>query len=104
MSSTTSTTHLLLRGSLITLRRRCGKPGCRCAGKTGVLHESPALSCTIGGKSHLITLTAADITAVEQALLTYQQEQMRLEEACATGIAWLRARVDARRSKRMAVR
>ena len=97
---TPSNSRLLLRGSLITLRRRCGKPGCRCAGNNGVPHESPALSCTIGGKSHLITLAAADIAPVEQALQGYHQEQERLEEACAMGIAWLRARVDARRSKR----
>lgn len=92
--------HRLLRGSLITLRRRCGKPGCRCAGKNGVLHESPALSCTIGGKSHLMTLAAADIALVEQALRNYHQEQEQLEKACTVGIAWLRSRVDARRSKR----
>lgn len=90
-----------LRGSLITLRRRCGKSGCRCAGKDGVLHESPALSCTIGGKSHLITLVAADLAVVEQALQNYHHEQQRLEEACADGVAWLRARVDARRSRRV---
>jgi hypothetical protein len=33
---------LVLRGSLITLRRKCGRPGCRCA--RGALHETPALS------------------------------------------------------------
>ncbi len=47
-----------------------------------------------------MTLTAADIAPVEQALRNYHQEQERLEESCAVGIAWLRARVDARRSKR----
>jgi hypothetical protein len=91
---------LLLRGSLITMRRRCGKPNCRCAGKDGVLHESPALSCTIGGKSHLMTLAAADIALVEKLLQNYQHEQDRLEQACADGVAWMRARVDARRPQR----
>lgn len=89
-----------LRGSLIALRRRCGKAGCRCAGKDGVLHESPALSCTIGGKSHMITLVAADMAVVEEALRNYADEQERLEEACVQGVAWLRARVVGRRSKR----
>lgn len=32
----------LLPGSLYTLRRKCGKPNCRCAG--GQLHESTVLS------------------------------------------------------------
>ncbi|MGH9223715.1 MAG: DUF6788 family protein, partial [Acidimicrobiales bacterium] len=34
----------MLRGSLFTFRRRCGKPNCRCAEGDG--HESPALSYT----------------------------------------------------------
>jgi predicted nucleotidyltransferase len=34
----------LLRGTLITFRRKCGKAGCHCAGKKGTPHESPALS------------------------------------------------------------
>lgn len=90
-----------LRGSLITLRRRCGKSGCRCAGKDGHPHESPALSCTINGKSHVITLAPTDVQVVVAALRDYHAEQERLEEACSTGIAWLRNRVQARRSKRM---
>ena len=94
------TPERLLRGSLITMRRRCGKQGCRCAGNDGILHESQAVSCAIGGKSHLITLATADVALVEQALQNYHQEQARLEDACVAGIAWLRARVDARRSKR----
>jgi len=93
-------THLLLRGSLITLKRKCGKPGCRCAGKQGIPHESPALSCRIGAKSHVITLTADEVPKVEAALRLYHQEQERLESACEAGIAWLRERVDARRSPR----
>ena len=40
----------LLRGSLVTLRRRCGKPSCRCAvGEQ--LHETPALSHSEGGRT-----------------------------------------------------
>lgn len=93
-------TKPLLRGSLIVLRRRCGKRGCRCAGKNGLLHESSALSCTIGGKSHIITLTPAEVTMVTVALDRYHREQERLEAACAEGMVWLRARVDARRSRR----
>lgn len=95
-------TSPLLRGSLITLRRKCGKPGCRCAGKNGIPHESPALSCTIGGKSHVITLTPAEVPEVRAALDRYLREQEHLERGCEDGIAWLRAQVDARRDKRRA--
>jgi hypothetical protein len=38
----------LPRGSLVTLRRRCGKPSCRCADGER-LHETPALSYSDGG-------------------------------------------------------
>jgi hypothetical protein len=91
-----------LRGSLITLRRRCGKPGCRCAGKGGIPHESPVISCAIDGKSHVITRVPADVPLVAAALRSYHAEQARLEKACSDGIGWLRGRVDQRRAKRSA--
>ena len=47
---------LVLRGTLTTFRRRCGKPTCRCA--TGEPHESPALTYTEGGRTKTMTLTA----------------------------------------------
>lgn len=91
---------LFLRGSLITLKRKCGNPDCKCAGKDGIPHESPALSCTIGGKSHVITLKAPEVELVRAALDRYQTEIDRLEGACKDGIAFLRTQVDARRSKK----
>ena len=50
---------LVLRGTLTTFRRRCGKAACRCA--TGEPHESPALTFTEGGRTKTITLTAAEV-------------------------------------------
>ena len=41
----------LLRGTLYTQRRRCGKKSCRCV--TGALHESLVLTVTMGGKTRL---------------------------------------------------
>jgi len=98
LHSSSSSPTVLLRGSLIVLRRKCGKPGCQCAGKDGVRHESPALSCSIGGKSHIITLTNAEVPLIKAALDRYRHEQDLLEAACVKGIAWLRVRVNARRS------
>ena len=100
MSASKTPRNLMLRGSLITLRRRCGRPSCRCAGKDGQPQESPALSCTIGGKSHIITLSSEEVKVVSEALDRNRQEQVRLEDACVAGIAWLRKRVDARRVPR----
>jgi hypothetical protein len=52
----------MLRGSLIVLRRRCGKPGCRCA--TGEPHATPALSYSGEGKTRMLTLGGVDLSEV----------------------------------------
>ena len=49
---------VLLRGSLIELRRRCGKTGCHC--HKGEPHSSPALSYSQAGKTHILTLARED--------------------------------------------
>ena len=64
---------LVLRGTLTTFRRRCGKPSCRCA--TGEPHESPALTYTEGGRTKTMTLTPGEVAEVKAALARYQQAQ-----------------------------
>lgn len=87
---------LLLRGRLTTFRRRCGKPGCRCA--TGEPHESPALRYTENGRSKLVTLSEADVAEVAAALTRYQQARAELDEAAQAGLATLTSRLDRRRT------
>ena len=53
---------LVLRGTLTTFRRRCGKATCRCA--RGEPHESPALTFTEGGRTKTLTLTAKEVAEV----------------------------------------
>lgn len=79
----------LLRGTLITFRRRCGKPTCHCA--SGEPHESPALTYTEVGRTKTLTLTEADVAGVEAALARYQSARDELEAAADAGIAALRA-------------
>ena len=67
----------MLRGSLTTLRRRCGKPSCRCA--SGAPHESPALTFTEAGRTTTITLAASEIEEVAAALARYEQARARLD-------------------------
>lgn len=81
---------LVLRGTLTTFRRRCGKPACRCA--TGEPHESPALTYTEGGRTKTLTLTAAEVAEVAAALSRYEQGRAELEAAAEAGIAALRSR------------
>jgi hypothetical protein len=83
-------TPRLVRGSLITLRRRCGKPNCRCA--EGAPHETPALSYSSQGRTHTVTLRPNDVAAVEAALERYAAARQRLEDEALAGIDALRAR------------
>jgi hypothetical protein len=81
---------LMLRGTLITMRRKCGKPTCRC--QQGQLHEGPALSVSVSGKSITITLQPADVPLVEAALERYRVKQESLKKHATAGVAALRAR------------
>jgi hypothetical protein len=86
---------LVLRGTLTTFRRRCGKPNCRCA--SGDPHESPALTFREDGRTKTVTLTDADISEVEAALARYDLARGALDVAADAGIARLRARLASRR-------
>jgi hypothetical protein len=81
---------LVLRGTLITFRRRCGKPACRCA--TGEPHESPALTYTEDGRTKTLTLRPAEAVEVKAALARYEQARAKLERTAHAGIVALRGR------------
>jgi hypothetical protein len=80
----------MLRGTLTTFRRRCGKPSCRCA--AGEPHESPALTYTEGGRTRTLTLSRAEVAEVKAALARYEQARAKLERAAQVGIVALRRR------------
>ncbi len=61
---------LVLRGTLRTFRRRCGKANCRCSG--GEPHESPALTYTEGGRTKTLTLTDDEVAEVAAAVARYE--------------------------------
>ncbi len=89
---------LVLRGTLTTSRRRCGKPNCRCV--SGEPHESPALRFSEGGQYRTLTLHEADMAEVTAALARYEAARGELEAAAEDGLAELRARMAARRGER----
>jgi hypothetical protein len=88
----------MLPGSLITLRRKCGKPGCRCA--TGVPHETPALSYSVAGRTKMLTLTAEEVPAVAAAVARYRKTVNDLEAEARSELNVLVAQVQARRQER----
>ncbi len=90
------TPPLLLRGSLITLSRRCGKPNCRC--KDGEPHTTPALSYSLNGRTCILTLRSKDLPEVKEALSSYRRAQRQLDKQALQGIRALSTKI--RREKR----
>lgn len=90
----------VLPGSLITLRRKCGKAGCRCA--TGAPHETPALSYSVAGRTKMLTLTAEEVPAVAAAVARYRKAVTELEAQARAELDTLVARVQARRARQRA--
>jgi hypothetical protein len=88
----------MLRGALFVMRRRCGKPNCRCA--SGQTHESPALAYPQAGRTKTITLTGADLRVVRAALGRYEGARARLDAQADAGIAALRAQLGQAQNKR----
>ena len=91
-----STAAPLARGSLITLRRKCGTPTCCCA--KGRPHETPALSYSIGGTTKMLTLRTQDVREVRAALKRYQKAIQTLEREALAGILTLRQKIRLQKS------
>lgn len=87
----------MLRGSLVMLRRRCGKPNCRCSDGQR-LHEAPVLSYSQGGRTRMLTLADADVPAVAAALERYRVAQAELEGKANTGLVVLADQIAADRA------
>lgn len=89
----------LIRGSVVTHRRRCGKPNCRCA--TGeALHESTVLSYSDAGRTRFVMLPAGEVTAVRAAVERYRAAAAKLEADGDAGRAALISRLTGRRRPR----
>jgi hypothetical protein len=81
----------VLRGSLICLRRKCGKPNCHC--REGQAHASPALSFSQRSKTKILTLPRALVPQVRAAITRYLQNQKRLERQANAGLRQLARRL-----------
>lgn len=99
MSATPTPSPLprLLRGSVVVRRRRCGKPTCRCADGVN-LHETPALSYSVRGRTRILLLEEADVAAVQAAVDRYRAKAAAVEAEAEVGLARLEARVRAQQA------
>ena len=67
-----------LCGSLVTMRRTCGKPGCRCT--RGELHEGLYLALRVGKKRKMIHVPRALEETARQWVATYQEAGRLMDE------------------------
>jgi hypothetical protein len=67
-----------LCGSLVTLRRVCGKEGCKCT--QGELHPGLCLALRVGGKRKMIYVPQALEATVRRWVSTYQKAWHLMEE------------------------
>jgi len=74
----------LLTGSLYTLRRKCGKPNCRCS--RGELHESTVLSYRGQGRPRNISPPLGQL----ESLRTMTHDYRRCRQARAKIVRWQR--------------
>lgn len=74
----------LLPGSLYTLRRKCGKPNCRCT--RGQLHESTVLSYRGQGRPRNISPSPEQVDTLRQMTEDYR----RVRQARAKVVHWQR--------------
>lgn len=95
MAGMTDPDPLVLRGTLTTFRRRCGKPSCRCA--TGVPHTSPALTFYEDGRTRTLTLRPDEVELVTAALARHDTAADRLRAAADAGLTAFRAGRQSRR-------
>ena len=68
---------LVIRGSVVKVRRSCGKSQCKCS--KGELHQTWALSYSHQGHTRMIALRDEDIHIVRSAIYRYQKALKKLE-------------------------
>src|SRR5262249_3715220 len=95
----TSQLPRLVRGSVVTHRRRCGKPTCRCVDGVN-LHESNVLSYSEGGRTRFLMLPEQQVPAVRAAVNRYRAQKARLAEQANAGLAALVAQLGSRGRQR----
>jgi hypothetical protein len=61
----------LVKGSVYELKRKCGKPGCKCA--KGHLHSRMVVSASDKGKTRLQVIPSGFLAEVESKVRRYQR-------------------------------
>lgn len=78
----------MLRGTVVTHRRRCGKPTCRCANGEA-LHEEVVLSYSWHSRARSVRLPQELIEPVRAATARYREARETLEAQGNAGLELL---------------
>ena len=70
--------ELFVLGSLVTMKRTCGKPGCKC--NRGELHPGLYLALRVGKKRKMIHVPQSMEQAVRQWVANYQEAWHLMEQ------------------------
>jgi len=85
----------MMRGTVVTHRRRCGKPNCRCAAGEE-LHEQVILTYSKESRSRSVTLPGELIAPVSKATERYRKARQNLEAEANSGLETLVSRLGRR--------
>jgi len=61
----------VIKGTVYELKRKCGKPGCKCA--QGELHSRMVVSASEGGKTRLQVIPQGFLSEVQTKVRRYQE-------------------------------
>ena len=61
----------VIKGTVYELKRRCGKPGCKCA--RGELHRRMVVSASEEGKTHIQVIPRGFLVEVEDKVWRYRE-------------------------------
>ena len=79
----------MLRGTVVTHQRRCGKPNCRCANGEA-LHQELVLTYSLASRARSVRIPEELVEPVRAATARYREARLQLE---AKGNAGLEALV-----------
>jgi hypothetical protein len=80
----------MVRGTILQLRRRCGKPQCHCA--EGEPHVNWVLSYSEKGRTRMLVVRPEELPALRNDLGRYRAALADLERQALAGIAQWRRR------------
>ena len=90
----------MLRGSVVSYRRRCGKPSCACARDPRRRHPSIFLSVRLDGRTRTLHVRKADEERVRKLVSNYLDLKDVVEELTRYEVLKLSRKASDRRRKR----